>query len=223
MARIHGPGALHVQTVFLDDWCRETGECPDPEVLLPEPDHPGDVTLQTLWWGPDDTHPSYVRTLLALIGNARERIDVCSPYFVPDEPIHLALQVAAERGVQVNVILPMKSDKFYVDAAARAGFDALLEAGVRIHRHRGGVLHAKSVSVDDALALVGSGNCDQRSFYLDYELAILIYDAAIAKRVRDIHEGYLADSERVDLEAWKQRSEWRVTADRMLALLSPLL
>lgn len=224
MVRIEGPGARQLQGVFVQDWLRHRdGEARQLPDVFPSCDAKGEVTIQTVAWGPGDPLPPSIHLFAAVLNAAHERAILATAYFAPDEPTLLALRLAAYRGVQVDVVLPHRTDKAYVDAAARSYFDELLDVGVRIHRHRGGVLHSKCVSVDDSIAVVGSANCDRRSLYLDYEVAVLIYSAELARRVREVQEGYLSDAGTVDPRAWAGRSTPRRTVDRMAGLLSPLL
>ena len=146
-----------------------------------------------------------------------------TPYFVPDEPTTLALSMAAERGVDVTIIVPKRNDHLLVGAAARAHFQPLLEAGVTIARHSPGLLHAKTITVDDAFSLMGSANLDIRSFHLNFELSALLYGPEVTGALRFIQQSYLADAEPIDLNEWRNRPQAIQLAEQAAALLSPLL
>lgn len=120
-------------------------------------------------------------------------------------------------------MVPARSDRRLADAAGRASFAELLEAGVRIHRHQTGMLHAKSLTLDDRITAVGSANGDRRSFYLDDEVVALLYDRELTQRVRWRQERCIEESERVVPEVFHARSQWQKTCDDVAALASPLL
>lgn len=220
--RMEGPAVRHLGLVFLHDWLIDGGRSAGKDELV-EPPAPDDgVPVQVIWWSPSDDAPA-VKMLIAALGAARERVVMTTPYFVPDRPVLLALIAAALRGVQVDLVLPARSDRRLADAAGRASFAELLEAGVRIHRHQKGLLHAKSLTLDDRIAAVGSANGDRRSFYLDDEVVALLYDRDLTQRVRSRQERYIEESERVVLETFHGRPKWRKTFDDVAALASPLL
>ncbi|MDX1650524.1 MAG: phospholipase D-like domain-containing protein, partial [Myxococcota bacterium] len=219
--RLEGPAARQLHLVFLHDWILHGGRLGPSR----EPESPASrdgVATQVVWWGPADDAPA-VKVLLALLGAARERVVIATPYFVPDRPVLLALATAALRGVRVDVVVPARSDQRVADAAARAMFEELIRAGVRIHLHGDGVLHAKCISVDDRVAVVGSANGDRRSFYLDEEVMALLYDRDTAVRVRERQERWMEAARPATREDLEDRPLWRRTADDLAALASPLL
>jgi cardiolipin synthase len=142
---------------------------------------------------------------------------------VPDEPTVLALSMAAERGAEVSIVIPARSDHRLVDAAGRSQFQRLLEAGVDIYLHHQGVLHAKTMTVDDSFALLGSSNLDVRSFYLNFEINVLLYGPQVTRELRFAQTGYLKDADKVTLEQWHRRPALQRYLDSAAALLSPLL
>ncbi len=146
-----------------------------------------------------------------------------TPYFVPDETTLVALMMAADRDVDVKLLLPFTPDHLFTAAAGRAHFGRLLEAGVGIHLYHPGLLHAKTVTVDDAFAIIGSANLDVRSFNLNFELSMLMYGAAVTEQLRQVQCKYLAECTPVDLKEWKSRSALRRYSDSAISLLSPLL
>ena len=146
-----------------------------------------------------------------------------TPYFVPDEPTLIALMMAADRGVKVQLVVPERSDHMLTAAAGRAHFSRLLEAGVSIHLYRPGLLHAKTATIDDAFALFGSANLDVRSFNLNFELSALLYGRDTTERLRSVQLEFLADAPPVDAVKWASRSRIRRYAESALSLFSPLL
>ncbi len=221
--RFTGPVVSQCQMVFLDDWRFETGERLDDEYLFPSLHTAGDIPAQVVPTGPSHEGESFRRVLLAALYSAQRKIIMTTPYLVPDEPTMLALSMAAERGVEVLIIVPERSDHHLVAAAGRSYFDKLIESGVKICQYRGGMLHAKTITVDDAFALLGSANIDIRSFYLNFELNVLLYGPQITGELRFAQQQYLSDSHHVDLPDWRRRPAIKRYTENAAALLSPLL
>jgi cardiolipin synthase len=161
--------------------------------------------------------------MLTTIYAAQRELMLTTPYFVPDDALLTALLSAAQRGVKVTIILPEKIDSFLVRHACRSYFDDLLSAGVRILRFRGGLLHTKSVTVDGEIALFGTVNLDMRSFWLDYEVTLCVYDRGFAADLAVLQQGYEEKSQAIDLEVWRQRP-WRERfIENLTQLFGPLL
>ena len=136
---------------------------------------------------------------------ARKELSMTPPYFVLDETITSVLLSAARRGVCVTLILPEKNDSRLVHYTCRSHFDELLEAGVRIFGFRGGLLHTKSAVVDGEISLFGTVNIDIRSFWLDFEVTLCVYDSQFAERLLALHQKYIEYSAEVDPAAWRRR------------------
>lgn len=179
--------------------------------------------VQVIPSGPGPIPESIRQALLTVVYGAREEIIMTTPYFVLDEATRLALQAAALRGVRVVVIVPLRSDSWLTAAAGRSHFLDLLESGVSILRYRPGLLHAKTVTIDRDIALIGSTNFDQRSFFLNFEITLAVYDSDFASMLRFLQSEYMQQSERVTLESWRRRAVWKVAADNSAQLLGPLL
>ncbi len=223
MVRITGPIVLQLQSIFVEDWCAESQELLDDERYFPHPEVTGDVVVQTLPSGPTFPTDNYQRMVVAAIYAATERVIITSPYLVPDAPFLQAMETAVLRGVRVDVIVPARCDQILVGAAARAYYEAVLEAGIRIHLHGDGLLHAKTMSVDRSVALIGSGNFDIRSFYLNFEINTLAYGERVTTALRTAQENYLSESTELTLEAWRNRKSHLRIFENMCKLLSPLL
>ena len=223
MMRIVGPATIGLQYVFYDDWCAEVGATPDEVHAFPTPETPGEVTMQIIPSGPNEPTDAFRNVTLAAINEAQSRVILTTPYFVPDESLILALQLTVLRGVRVDLVVPERSDQRLVGAAARSYYTALLNSGVNVHLHRTGLLHSKTLSVDNAFALVGSGNLDFRSFFLNFELGVLLYGREVTDRLRAEQEVYIADSIPLSRRAWLEQPAWRQTARSIAALASPLL
>lgn len=222
-ARITGPAVAQLQTAFLDDWAFETGDRPDDEALFPLLKPVGHVSAQVVPTGPSHEAETFRRVLVAALNVAQRRIIITTPYLVLDEPSMLALAMAVDRGVQVDVIVPRRSDHPLVEAAGRWYYDQLLESNVNVHQYNDGMLHAKTITVDDAFALLGSANLDIRSFYLNFEINVLLYGPGITAQLRFAQQRYLAQSDKLDLEQWRARPMWQQYVESAAALLSPIL
>jgi cardiolipin synthase len=222
-ARYTGPVVAELAAVFNEDWAFETGE-ELPALTLDEtlPMDRG-VPAQVVPTGPSPPGDTFRRVLLAAVECALERLILTTPYFVPDEPTLVALQMAADRGVDVTLIVPQQPDHPFTAAAGRAQYSRLMQAGVSIWQFQPGLIHAKTTTVDNALAVVGSANLDVRSFNLNFELSVLLYGADVTNRVREIQLKYLAESRRIDPDVWSKRPLVKQYAERAVALLSPLL
>ncbi len=221
--RCTGPMVAQVQSVFLDDWAFEAGAMPREPHLFPALSATGDVPAHVVPTGPYYQTQTFQRVLLAALSTAQSKIIMTTPYLVPDEPTMIALSMAAERGVEVTIIVPRRSDHPLVGAAGRAFIDPLLDSGVHIHRYTRGLLHAKTITVDDAFALVGSANLDIRSFELNFELSTLLYGPEITGKLRYVQQSYLADAEPVNLQTWRQRPAYKQLLEQAAALFAPLL
>ncbi len=181
------------------------------------------VTAQLIPSAPQVTAHVIYNTLVTVIHRADERIQITTPYFVPDEALLGALTTAAKRGVEVTLIIPKTVDSFMVQHASQAYYEELLEAGVTIALFRGGLLHTKTVVVDDEYCLFGTVNIDMRSFYLNMEVSLAIYSPAMVAQVAACQDSYLNHCEILCLEQWQQRHNFKRLFDNGMRLFSPLL
>lgn len=226
MVRVTGPSVKLLELVFVWDWLIETGETLESLIPASEADLPhaaGKAVAQVVPSGPGYPGDTIAQVLLTAIYGARRELIMTTPYFVPDEPMIGALQAAARRGVEVTLIVPERIDSVLVRYASRAYNDDLLSAGVRILRFRGGLLHTKSVVVDGETTLFGTVNLDLRSLRLNFEVTMLAYDARFGAAVRDLQQGYAAQSEPIDLQRWRQRRRFTRLLENAAQLVSPLL
>ena len=161
--------------------------------------------------------------LLLSIYSARHEIIMTTPYFVPDEAVSTALLTAAERGVKVTVIMPQRNDSRLVHYTCRSYFDDMLAARIQIFGFKGGLLHTKSVVVDRQIALFGSVNLDVRSFWLDFEVTLGVYDPDFAQRLMALQDKYIENSIPVDSQSWQQRPGSERFIENLARLASPLL
>jgi cardiolipin synthase len=222
--RCTGPVVAQLQSAFIDDWAFETGELPDEDHLYPPADADVQgVPAQIVPTGPSNETEAFRRILLQAIGTAHQQVTLTTPYLIPDEPTMLALAMAVDRGVAVKIVIPAVSDQLIVGVASRHYYAPLMNAGVQIHLYQPGLMHTKSITVDDTFAVFGSANIDIRSFTLNFELSILLYGPSATRDVHRVQEQYLADTTRLDPDDWQRRPTWQRFAEDTLALLSPIL
>lgn len=220
---IEGPGVLQLQSIFAQDWEFTTQENIYNSNYFPEQSYHGASAIQTLPTGPDDTHPSLELILNTLIYSAKRKITLLTPYFIPNFNLELTLQAAAQRGVQVEIIIPSRSDQWIVDLAARSWFYELLSSGIKIYEFDKTFVHAKVLTIDDTLSLIGSANMDERSFKINFECSLLIYDTPITQQLVSSFEEIKSQSKLVSFAQYKNQSFLKNLRDGILRILSPLL
>lgn len=218
--RIEGAACTWLQTIFIEDWLYATRRPIDESDLHPR-HATGPVAMQIAGSGPDSLWESVHRLHLQAISDARERVWLATPYFVPGEAALYALAGAALRGVDVRVLVPRRSDTLLVTFAARSYFDELMEAGVRFYEYQPSVLHTKALLVDDDCVLLGSANFDMRSFRLNFEVCAAIYDTAAAALLAHQFERDFSQSRRVARP--RRVDPLRRLAEAGARLLSPVL
>ncbi|HWE04947.1 MAG TPA: cardiolipin synthase [Tepidisphaeraceae bacterium] len=221
--RMTGPIVSELSALFAEDWAFETEELLEVVAFSDRPADARGIEMQAVPTGPVKASESYRRVLLAAIQCATRRLILTTPYFVPDDPTLVALMMAADRGVDVTLIVPRTPDQFFTAWAARSHFAKLMDSGVSIFLYRPGLIHSKTATVDDTVALFGSANLDVRSFNLNFELSILAYGPEVTDRLRDIQMAYVQDSTRLDLKRWSSRSVLRRYGEAAVSLVSPLL
>ncbi|HEX5916295.1 MAG TPA: cardiolipin synthase [Nocardioides sp.] len=224
VARVDGPSVSALRAVFAKDWYTETHERLGEQVSAATPTrHADGVLAQVLPSGPGYVTENNLRLFTALIYSAQSRISLTSPYFVPDEPLLYAVTTAARRGVQVELFVSEEGDQFMVYHAQCSYYQALLEAGVRIHLYPApAVLHSKHFSIDDDVAVIGSSNMDMRSFALNHEVSMMVTGGDIVARFRKVEDSYRALSRELTLEEWRQRSPWQTYLDNTMRLTAAL-
>jgi len=223
MLRIEGPVVLELQAVFAGDWYLETGVLLDVESHFPEPETAGHESCIGLPSGPEYPEPLLQRLLLGLIHAATERLEIVTPYFVPDESTLDALKAAARRGVHCELLVPQELDHPLVQLAQESYFDELLDAGVHIRRHPSRLLHSKITLCDGHISLVGSANLDVRSSLINAELGLLCYSSRTAARFADQIEAYRRACRPLVADHWVRRGRGRILLQNIARLTSPLL
>ncbi len=227
---VKGPAVDDLEWLFLSDWKFATGEDltgshhrpprpPREEIAPPSGGRPGDTVVQVVASGPDVEGDPLFESLLSLIFFARKRIWIITPYFVPDEMLVRGLGLAVRRGVDVRLVVPWKSNHPLVDLAREGYLREMHEAGARVLLYRPTMLHAKAVIFDDNLAMIGSPNMDNRSLFLNYEVALYVFSADRVAETSRWAERLMAGGTVYE----PKRGGSREIAENILRLLSPLL
>ncbi len=207
MLRIHGPAVRELDAVFATDWFSETDDMLvlDTSRIVLDP-APHRVDAQVVPSGPSFENDNNLKLFVAMIHQATERVSITSPYFVPEESVLLAMVTAAGRGLSVELFVSEIGDQAMVYHAQRSYYEALLRAGVRIYLYKAPqVLHSKHFSIDADVAVIGSSNMDVRSFSLNMEISVLIHSAPFVAELREIEDGYRANSRELELADWVKR------------------
>lgn len=229
MTRVEGPVVQELNLVFATDWLIETGESlRELVVVLPPPPspRPGAVTgveCQVVPSGPGFPTENNLRLFNGLLYAARSRLSITSPYFVPDESLLYAVTTAAQRGVEVELFVSATADQFMVAHAQRSYYEALLTAGVRIWLYpEPFVLHAKHLTVDDRIAVIGSSNLDMRSFALNYEVVMMMVGADVVAAMSEVQDEYRRLSTELTHDAWRSRGWGQKYVDNVMRLTAAL-
>jgi cardiolipin synthase len=221
--RIEGPAAAAVQLSFLEDWHWATDTLLELDwTMYRGPEDTGNAHVLVLPSGPADEHETAALMFTHVITTARERVWIASPYFVPEEGIVHALQLAALRGVDVRILIPDKSDNPVADLAAVSYFEELAATGITFHRYTEGFLHAKSMLVDDLVAGIGTANFDNRSFRLNFEITAFVAEPKFIGEVQDMFEADFARSRKMEPGEFDARSYWYRLGARLSRLTAPV-
>lgn len=232
MMRIQGAAVAPLTAIAIGDWTVEADatvlELPPPGATGMSGDPSsgkgrGTADIQVIPSGPGEQGNALLQMLLAAINAAERRLTITTPYLIPDDSLLWALRGAAGRGVTVRIVLPEKVDSILTRHASRSYYQDLLNAGIEIYLYRDGLLHTKSLTVDGTMAMFGTVNFDMRSLWLNYEVALFIYDASITVELDALQQSYIDQSDRVDLAAWAARPALRRFVESALRIAGPLL
>jgi cardiolipin synthase A/B len=220
---IRGEAVATLNSVFMVDWYFVS------DILLSdEPGHfdfekvPDRCWIQMASSGPDSDWANIMQVYFSAIATARKSIYISTPYFSPDESILNAMKTASLSGVDVQMILPNKSDSVVSYWNTRSYIDELMEAGIKIFLYDKGFNHSKYILVDNVFASVGSANVDMRSFDLNFEVAALIYNESFAARLLTVFCNDKANSTRVDPVNWSKRKRIAKYKESLSRILGPL-
>ncbi|WP_341994595.1 cardiolipin synthase [Microbacterium sp. LWH7-1.2] len=224
MARIEGPVVASVNAVFLSDWYSETDEVLTDQIdLFDVRSGPGDLDCQIVPSGPGFEFQNNLKLFAGLLYAAQRKIIVVSPYFVPDEAMLLAITTACQRGIHVELFVSEEGDQAIVYHAQRSYYEALLRAGVKIWMYKKPfILHTKSLSIDDEVAIMGSSNMDMRSFGLNMEISVLVRGEEFVRQMRAVEDMYRSLSSELTLEEWEKQPLRSTVLDNLARLTSAL-
>jgi cardiolipin synthase len=162
-------------------------------------------------------------SLLQAIYLAKKEILITTPYFIPGDSILEALRIAALSGLSVKLLVPGKCDSKLVNSASRSYYEDLLCAGVEVYMYQKGFVHAKTLVADGNLSLIGTANMDYRSFELNFEANVLVYDKTFAEKLRAVFFKDLEEAEKIDRDEWCKRPAYKQLPERVARLFSHVL
>lgn len=203
--QIQGPVVAEFQKLFVATWEDQKGKPLAPRNYFPPLDAAGKQVVRAIGSSPDEPYSLIYATLLSAIGSAETSVHLTNAYFAPDPQLLAALKTAAQRGVDVTLILPSKTDSWLIFNLGRGYYDQLLRAGVKIYERQGVILHSKTALIDGVWATVGSTNLDWRSFLHNRELNAVVLGPDFGSQVQAMFDKDLAGSDQITLEKWRHR------------------
>lgn len=226
--KIEGPAVTMLQVGFWNSWDLADGtpfQLDEAYLIhqVPGVDKRGSAAVSFVESDPGSLGPFNMEAILVGLGEADKKIQLVTPYYVPSDELATALKVAAASGLEVELMLPQKSDSFIVQHASLSFIKPLLQRGVKVYFYKKGFIHAKTINIDGKLSYIGTVNLDIRSFYINYEIAAVVADQTVCKQLEEQFERDKADCELMTLVEWKKRSAWKRGLDSVCRLLAPLL
>jgi cardiolipin synthase len=221
--RVEGPAVIGAQLAFVEDWRWATDELPGGLSWTPHIAADAEAQVLVIASGPADELETASLMYTQAIHSAARRIWIASPYFVPDDAIVQALQLAGLRGVDVRILIPEKADSTLVTLAAYSFFTEVKAAGVKIYRYQDGFLHGKVMLIDDNVATVGTANFDNRSFRLNFEITTVVFDADFAGKVERMFQNDFSASRLMEQDEYDNKPYWFKLAVRTARLTAPIL
>lgn len=224
---IKGPATGYLQYLFMCDWnFSSPARFEYSEAYFPDgtnKDTLENKVVQIAASGPDSKQPVVYYSLLEAINSAKKSIYITSPYFIPDQSLMDALIIAIQGGLDVKIIIPGVSDSKMVNIAASSYYTELLQYGALIYKYNKGFVHAKTMVIDDDVAIVGSANMDYRSFDLNFEVNAIVFSKNMAAQLTEAFENDLMVSELIDAKTWLNRPKYVHLWEKLVRLLSPFL
>jgi cardiolipin synthase len=203
--QIEGPAVAQIQTLFLEHWSAEKGPALDATKFFPTIPPKGGEVVRILGSAPKDAVPRYYVTMLSAIRTAEQRISLSTAYFVPTAKELSDLIAAAQRGVEVRLLLPSESDSELALTVGRSNYRELLEAGVKIYETRNEILHSKAAVVDGVWTIIGSSNFDRRSVIFNDEIDAVVLGRETGQQMEAMFENDFKQATPIDLATWKDR------------------
>ncbi|MBM7567347.1 cardiolipin synthase [Paenibacillus sacheonensis] len=221
--RVKGDAVYFLQEFFMQDWWFTSKTRLTGPNYMPAHHCVGREQVQIVASGPNNKEAAILECVFAAVAVAKSRIYITTPYFIPDPSVLMALRTAALSGVDVRIIIPYVADTKLVLFASLSYVEEMLAAGVRVYRYHKGFVHAKVMIVDELLASVGTANMDMRSFFSNFEINALLFDAKAIKRLEDDFMTDLKDCEEMNRSEFQMRPAWQKAGEVAARMLSPLL
>jgi cardiolipin synthase len=220
--RVEGRGALGMQSAFLIDWYSSGKDLIKDAVYFPELPALTDNLMQIVTGSPISPQRTLLHATIQIITRANQYVYIQTPYFLPEDSLVQALQLAALSGVDVRLMVPANPDTLFVSTAAESYYEGIMRSGVKIYALENAFLHTKVIVCDDFLTVAGSANMDFRSFEHNFEINTYLYDAQLACRMKTIFLNDQENCRQILMREWKKRSFLKKLWQSTLRLLSPL-
>jgi len=221
--RLTGKGVLALQSTFLIDWASSGKPVLSDKIYFPENPVLTNNILQIATGGPINPWRTLLQATLQILSNAKKYVYIQTPYFLPTDALLQILQSTALSGVDVRLMVPIKSDTHFVNTAARSYFSDIMRAGVKIYLYKPAFLHAKMMVVDDFITVVGSANMDFRSFEHNFEVNAYLYDKAMAVKMKRLFLEDQQNCKQITLREWRKRPYSEKIKESVMRMFSPLL
>ena len=223
MMRMEGPAVSVLHNVATMDWSVEAGKVASFSDKTISMQAAGDIPVQVIPSGPVFRVGAIHQLLMGIIYTARHELVITTPYFAPDDALTEALVAAANRGVKVTLVIPARVDSRLIRYATPALLESLITAGIKVAKFDGGLLHTKSITVDDSFCVAGSVNMDMRSLWLNFEISLFVYHPGFCKQLRELQQLYIKQSTYVDPIQFHKRSKTQRLAASIMRLFAPVL
>lgn len=221
--RMEGPVVGEFQKLFMGTWSRQKGDALAAKNYFPETPVKGTEVVRAIGSSPDEPYSQIYSTLISAINSAETQAFITNAYFVPDTKLLAALKEAVQRGVDVRLLLPGKTDSTLVFYASRSYYDELLAANVKIYERQDALLHAKTAMIDGVWSTIGSTNLDWRSFTNNQEINAVVLGQGFGAQMQSMFEKDLESSTLITLESWRSRSIAARIKERAARLWARLL
>ena len=226
-SKIQGPVIGELQYTFLRDWCSVSKISPikiiEAENYFPTPVECGNSLVRVNSSGPGQAYEASEKLFMTAVTTAQKSLWIVTPYFVPDKSFINMLCMAAGRNVEIKIIIPQNNNHWYVRYATRSLYNTLLRANVRVFEKKGVFSHVKVMMVDNTWVTMGSSNCDNRSFRLNYELDFVVQDGDFIRNVHDQILKEISESEEITIEKRKSRTLKEELIENFCSLITPIL
>jgi cardiolipin synthase len=223
MIRVEGPAVAVLNNVIEVDWSVEAREAGNFSTTTISMQAAGEVPVQVVASGPVFREGAIHALMMSIIYRAQRELIITTPYFAPDEALLEALVTAANRGVDVTLVIPARVDSLLIRYATPALLHGLIAVGIRVAQFDQGLLHTKSITVDGEFCVVGSVNTDMRSLWLNFEISLFVYDEGFTRQVRELQASYISQSTFIDSEHFGQRTFRQRLVANIMRLFAPVL